>query len=54
MKRCKYSSRQIATAFVTAAVVAVAGSVFAQTVDDVLAAVYFSGTSAPVPASFAA
>lgn len=38
MKRCKYSSRQIATALVTAAVVAVGGSVFAQSVDDVLQA----------------
>ncbi len=38
MKRCKYSSRQMTTAFVAAAVVAVAGSVYAQSVDDVLQA----------------
>ena len=38
MKRSKYSSRQKATALITAAVVAVAGSVFAQGVDDVLRA----------------
>ncbi len=38
MKRCKYSSRQMTTAFVAAAVVAVAGSVLAQGVDDVLQA----------------
>jgi hypothetical protein len=38
MKRCKFSSRQTTTAFVAAVVVAIAGSVFAQSVDDVLQA----------------
>jgi hypothetical protein len=38
MKRCKSSSRQIATALITAAVISVTGGVFAQTVDQVLAA----------------
>ncbi|MBT8078919.1 MAG: DUF3450 domain-containing protein [Gammaproteobacteria bacterium] len=38
MKRCKYSSRQMTTAFVAAAVIAVAGSAFAQSVDDILRA----------------
>ena len=37
MKRCKTSSRQIATVFI-AAVIAAAGSVFAQSVDQVLQA----------------
>ena len=38
MKRCKTSSRQIATVVLAAAVVAVTGSVFAQSVDQVLQA----------------
>lgn len=38
MKRCKRSSRKIATAAIAAVVVVVTGSVFAQSVDDVLKA----------------
>ncbi len=38
MKRCKSSSRQMAAAALTAAVVALSGSAFAQSVDDVLRA----------------
>lgn len=38
MKRCKSSSRQMTAAFVAATVIAASGSVFAQTVDDVLEA----------------
>ena len=38
MKRCKYSDRQKITAVLAAAVVAIGGSVFAQSVDDVLQA----------------
>jgi len=38
MKRCKYSSRQIATVVLSAAAIGVAGGVFAQTVDQVLQA----------------
>lgn len=38
MKRCKLSSRRMAKLFTTAAVIAVSGSVFAQTVDQVLQA----------------
>lgn len=38
MKRCKSSSRQMATALIAATVIATSGSVFAQTVDDVLQA----------------
>jgi hypothetical protein len=38
MKRCKRSSRKIATAAIAAVVVVVTGSVFAQSVDDVLQA----------------
>ena len=36
MKRCKSSSRQMTAAFIAATVIATSGSVFAQTVDDVL------------------
>ena len=38
MKRCISSSRRLATAFVAASVMMISGSVFAQTVDDVLRA----------------
>ena len=38
MKRCISSSRRLATAFVAASVLTISGSVFAQTVDDVLRA----------------
>ena len=38
MKRCKSSSRRVGTAFLAASLVAVFGSVFAQSVDDVLQA----------------
>lgn len=38
MKRCISSSRRITTAFIAGTVMAISGSVFAQTVDDVLAA----------------
>lgn len=38
MKRCKSSSRQMTAAFIAATVIATSGSVFAQTVDDVLRA----------------
>ena len=38
MKRCISSSRHLATAFVAASVMMISGSVFAQTVDDVLRA----------------
>ena len=38
MKRCISSSRHLATAFVAASVLMISGSVFAQTVDDVLRA----------------
>ena len=38
MKRCKSSSRRMTAAFVAAAVISASGSVFAQTVDDVLKA----------------
>lgn len=38
MKRCKRSSRKLATAAIAAALVVVTGSVFAQSVDDVLKA----------------
>ena len=38
MKRCKSSSRQMTAAVIAAAVIAVSGSAFAQTVDDVLRA----------------
>lgn len=38
MKRCKSSSRQMTAAVIAAAVIATSGSVFAQTVDDVLQA----------------
>ena len=38
MKRCKSSSRRISVAFLATAVIAASGSVFAQTVDDVLQA----------------
>jgi len=38
MKRCKRSSRKIATAAIAAVIVVVTGSVFAQSVDDVLKA----------------
>ena len=38
MKRCKSSSRRISVAFLATAVIAASGSVFAQSVDDVLQA----------------
>ena len=38
MKRCTSSSRRISTAFIAASLIAVSGSVFAQTVDQVLQA----------------
>ncbi len=38
MKRCKSSSRRMTAAFIATAVIAASGSVFAQTVDDVLRA----------------
>ncbi len=38
MKRCISSSRRLTTAFIAGSVLAISGSVFAQTVDDVLAA----------------
>jgi hypothetical protein len=38
MKRCKCSSRQIATVVITAAVIGMTGGVFAQSVDQILAA----------------
>ena len=38
MKRCTSSSRRLTTAFIAGTVLAISGSVFAQTVDDVLAA----------------
>jgi len=38
MKRCKSSSRRIGVAFLATAVIAASGSVFAQTVDEILVA----------------
>ena len=38
MKRCKSSSRRISVAFIAAGLIAISGSVFAQTVDQVLQA----------------
>jgi hypothetical protein len=38
MKRCIISSRRLTTAFFAAMVIAISGSVFAQTVDQVLQA----------------